>query len=50
MLGGCAGEDVGVGGCDVFEDGGVDPEVLGEDVFGGVVDPVVNHEGGAVLC
>ena len=27
------------------EDGDVDAEVLGEDVAGGVVDPVVDHEG-----
>lgn len=50
MLCRCAGEDIGVGGCDVFEDGGVDAEVFGEDVLGGVVDPVVDHEGSTGSC
>lgn len=40
-------EDVGRGLGDVVEDGGVDAEVLGEDVLGGVGDPVVDVEGGA---
>ena len=38
-------EDVGVGGGDGVEDGLVDAEVLGEDGFGGVGYPVVDHEG-----
>jgi len=37
-------QDVRVGGWDGAEDRGVDTEVLGEDVFGSVGDPVVNHE------
>lgn len=38
-------EDVWVLVGDGVEDGDVDAEVLGEDVAGGVVDPVVDHEG-----
>jgi len=38
-------EDVGIRRGDGFEDGGVEAKVLGEHVFGGVRDPVVDVEG-----
>lgn len=44
------GEDVGGRVGDVLKDGGVDAKVLGQDVLGGVVDPVVDHEGCAAAC
>ena len=50
LLADFTGKDVGVWAGDVFEDGGVDAKVLGEDVFGGVVDPVVDHECRAGNC
>ena len=50
LLADLGGEDVGVRVGDVLKDGGVDAKVLGEDVFGGVVDPVVDHECCAVTC
>lgn len=48
LLADLGGEDVGVRVGDVLKDGGVDAKVLGEDVFGGVVDPVIDHECSAV--
>lgn len=42
-------QDVRVDGGQVLEDGGVDAEVLGDDVPGRVREPVVDHEGRADL-
>lgn len=40
-------DDVWVSGRDGVEDGGIDTKVLGQDVLGGVGDPVIDHEGGS---
>jgi hypothetical protein len=39
---------IGISGRDIAEYRGVDAEVLGQDVLGGVGDPVIHHESSSI--